>query len=1154
MTCPTYLLDDIPRPKDDLAPDGEGAHDRVARAMADLIQSDEPGGVLIGLEGRWGSGKSTVISLMRERLKDATTTTLFVFDAWAHERDPLRRSFLESLIRHFQDVEWVDRASWDNVLAKLANRRKVTTTRTVPKTTTFGKRVLWAALSVPLGTALVAGSLQRGVTIDSSLPVNWLLLIGISLSIAPFFVILPKLLRARKTHFKRAQHDNTGQDAEDDNSVSEWALLAGHAITETRQDTTETPEPTSIEFEYEFKRLMHAALLSSDSRRAVLVLDNLDRVAPQDALGMWSTLQTFLQDRSTEPEEWFKKIWIVVPYDKSGLGGLWTARNADFSEAKRASLDGIAKSFIDKTFQVRFEVPPPVGSNWRQYLLQLICKALPNHTEEAPHLYVTFDYWITEEVRSPTPRELKLYVNQIGSLHRQWQHEFPVSHLAYYCALRRRYQKHEEVVDILLSGEATASPLAASLPPNLRANLAGLLFNVKASDGQQLLLREPIFKALAMRDTSALKELEHVHRDGFWFVLPAVVASNISAADKTLICSAARCLHDSNLLEDRSKSHVALTIHAVATAIGDVQVWSPFTEDTVTGISAACAVVNEAEFSAKVLSAIRHTLTKAIHGGKMTLPASDILVAQLSGLADVVRVLGHGEELSVPFTLRATNATQWIGICGEIAKQPECSWSLFQPSESAADIASSLRDIVRAGQISEAVLSTIEVSNSRGDANNWEVLVPALEQRLNENIRAAEGALVLRTIDLLMRYDSSSAQKLAAGASDGGHLLHLFDRAQRDSDLSCRAWCLTMFLERHPGGSVRRSIGNSSRGHEALERILTAGDRQLSEAVISVLDTRGKLGIVFSVVDARGKYEPFLVSCLRIVADSENPHRLYSSEETTNRWRQLREHLPDQSDADRFSRLVGRLCTDTSLVTDLRKRKFLADDAGLYQAVLQVKPEETFVAFCIDGLAALESDQWTSELRDDGEVLLLLMALEIHGARVVLGSAYQDAIVDYAKALLSSNEQPSQVVTNRRGQLLSPLSASSRGVLGKRLLDAAIERDGDCGDGFFRVFGDEITEKRRLKGGKDIVTKLFSGVVRTRVEGGLEWVHGVLKKHPTLLADLPDQDSVNDFKERVQREISKGNEERDKAQELIVRIADMLGIKALPGGRVRGKT
>ena len=53
MKCPTYLLDDTPPPEDQLAFHGEGAHERVARALADLIHSEE-GGKLIGLEGRWG--------------------------------------------------------------------------------------------------------------------------------------------------------------------------------------------------------------------------------------------------------------------------------------------------------------------------------------------------------------------------------------------------------------------------------------------------------------------------------------------------------------------------------------------------------------------------------------------------------------------------------------------------------------------------------------------------------------------------------------------------------------------------------------------------------------------------------------------------------------------------------------------------------------------------------------------------------------------------------------------------------------------------------------------------------------------------------------------------------------------------------------------
>ena len=553
---------------------------------------------------------------MQERLKDESATTFFIFDAWAHERDPLRRSFLESLIRHFQDAEWVDRASWDNVLAQLAKRRKVTTTRTIPKTTPFGKQVLWAALSVPLGTALVAGSLQRGVTIDSSLPVNWLLLIGISLSIAPFFVILLKLLRASTTHSKRAQHDDTRQDAEDANAVSEWALLAGHAITETRQDTTETPEPTSIEFEYEFKRLMRAALPSSKPRRAVLVLDNLDRVAPQDALSMWSTLQTFLQDRSTEAEKWFKKLWIVVPYDKSGLRRLWTVRNADSSEAKGVASDGVAESFIDKSFQIRFEVPPPVLSNWKLYLSLLVREALPAHTEESHDIYRVFNDQVVKQTRPPTPRELKLYVNQIGVLHRQWEHHFPISHLAYYSALRKNYATHDDIRAALVTGQVPAPSLAAVLPQRLGANLAGMLFNVRANVGEQLLLGKPIYQALVEKKVDALQNLQRVHQEGFWVVLEDVLGSRVRDLGPETICPALECLGRSSLLRERSDRDVRSAIRAVEEAVRNVKSWSPVTPETVLSIAAGCRMVAGGDLSVHVLDSLRRTLVDVSAAGE----------------------------------------------------------------------------------------------------------------------------------------------------------------------------------------------------------------------------------------------------------------------------------------------------------------------------------------------------------------------------------------------------------------------------------------------------------------------------------------------------------------------------------------------------------
>ena len=87
--CTTHLLPDHPAQTDAF-----GSHDRVASGIADLVSSGD-GGKSIALTGSWGSGKSTVVELLK--LKDSPTK-IFVFNAWTHEGDPLRRTFLEQLI------------------------------------------------------------------------------------------------------------------------------------------------------------------------------------------------------------------------------------------------------------------------------------------------------------------------------------------------------------------------------------------------------------------------------------------------------------------------------------------------------------------------------------------------------------------------------------------------------------------------------------------------------------------------------------------------------------------------------------------------------------------------------------------------------------------------------------------------------------------------------------------------------------------------------------------------------------------------------------------------------------------------------------------------------------------------------------------------
>jgi hypothetical protein len=211
-----------------------------------------------------------------------------------------------------------------------------------------------------------------------------------------------------------------------------------------------TPEPSSFEFEKEFSDLMCDALNQQPERRAVLVIDNLDRVQTKEAHAVWSTLQTFLQYRHHDPLPWLRRLYTIILYDparvapipeKEPLSNTNPNPSALFIQPTASSDDegGVEGSFLDKTIQVRFEVPAPVLSDWHEYLLDLLKGALPNHQAADHHqVYRVMAVHMLRQKRLPTIRELKLYVNQICAFHLQWHDTFPLTHLAYYVLLKRR--------------------------------------------------------------------------------------------------------------------------------------------------------------------------------------------------------------------------------------------------------------------------------------------------------------------------------------------------------------------------------------------------------------------------------------------------------------------------------------------------------------------------------------------------------------------------------------------------------------------------------------------------------------------------------------------------------------------------------------------
>jgi len=1111
-----------------------------------ILSPEESGGKMIALEGGWGAGKTTVISLLKKKLRNKDDITVFSYDAWAHEGDPLRRTFLESLIRHFQNFNkngWINKESSNKVLEKLANRLKVTKTRTIPKVTILGKVFALSVLLVPISSPLLTQALRQGITVDTSHPFSWTFFLGLLCAIAPFLVIAGNFIRIMLRPSKRTglnPKNCLGDCIGGEEELGDWAFIGSHSIEETKQETIETPQPTSIEFQDEFCKIMEEAL-SGIHRKVIMVLDNLDRVDAKDALGIWSTLQTFLQCGNDGTEAWFKKLWIIIPYDPDGLRQLWMSRVTNDETHSALENQVISNSFMDKSFQLRFKVPPPLLSNWKIYLEMLALQALPKHTNEELHaIYQVFRLARVKDDIAPTPRELKLYINQIGTIHRQWQHEFPLDHIAYYVVLCRR---GENIPKTLLDGKLPDPNIIGMTSPNLMPNLAGLCFNVTATLGQQLLLADPITDALAKGDADTLKGLQEKHKAGFWTVMESIMTEKGAGSTATEVANAASCLRSAKILDDAIGIERNIILSALKRSALDIEIWAPIDEEVAKGILAICTLISDPQCSSQVLSKLRDTIASTPLESRVSL---DYVTIQ--ALANIYKGIASIDQSSIlqPFTL-CVDARGWMDVSLHVFKQGEQWWHFFKPQADIKNILEAIRTIIEEGALSNDTLDVIRVTNRSLPNYDWSPLALAMEERMSadQDSPASETHLLLQGLSLLKDFGCSQADASLDLLVEEGHLMHKLDQIEPEDDQECVAHLVTTFLERRPNAARSNPVGNSKAGYDILMKLLDTDNPELAKLIVDILDSEDKIKVLIEIVDARGEYDSLIISCLRYIADSDSPERLFTPEVLISKWSDLLEHL-NTDDNDLFDKLIAQISSRTNLLEAIRGQEggFNYEDALLYRSICTVSTSQTFREWCQTGLEALDSKIWKEQLDIHGEAIDLLLFLLDSGTNIALKQSFQDALLSHAESVLDGKAKIDENLANRWPKLLEALgSHASRNVFRRRLLSKTISREGKCAEDFFQLYGEELSADSTLFFDEtSVVAKLFSPLLRDRNVFGLRWLKGLFEKIPEILEKSNDRDAVDDLIERIQGELRRSADDSDQVQTFFVEIAAILGI------------
>lgn len=498
-------------------------HKRCARALSDSVQklSDQDGA--IGLEGGWGSGKSSVINFAKSSLAENKTSEcefhVFTFDLWAHGNEDIRGSLLEEFTGWASDqfdLAEIDYPKHDSrkqnakdfFLNKIRGRVETIDHTTDSEYGKLAASFICLAPVLPLLTFWLSPFAARLIFGTKDLPAS-----GASFWVACVFSVLSFL-------FLFGFYTSLFVKWVQTHSLSKTVSFFQKQVeTETTTRTFSREQPKTVEFQSIFRELLR--LIQQGGTRVVIVLDNIDRLPPDRIPEVWAEVRSVFSavEVGRDPSLKDTPITVIVPYDFDYVV-------ASFEGAEDGDV-GHAESTVKKTFQSVIRVTPPISTDWKAFLFEKLDGAVKPALagDEKFRLFRMFDLLNQQQGRLPTPRDIITYVNDIVVYAQQWHEAIKLEYIALFVLHKRKLQAGDKIIEALKSIDESMLAVSGA-DSDYGKYLAALLFNVEPECANQVLLEPQIKRNLTQgKGAGELAKLSEV--DGFEQVLLDVLRSDL---------------------------------------------------------------------------------------------------------------------------------------------------------------------------------------------------------------------------------------------------------------------------------------------------------------------------------------------------------------------------------------------------------------------------------------------------------------------------------------------------------------------------------------------------------------------------------------------------------------------------------------------------
>ena len=979
-------------------------HQRIADKLYEIISANPKEGLTIGLEGEWGSGKSTVVKLLQKKLKEneADKTFVFYIDAWEHEGDHLRRVFLETLIEKIK--RWKE---WScEVVARLNDISDRVTSKKVSKKiehtsqiTGFGKCVAFAALFVPLGAALLTVFAER-VTPTWTGDICWEFWGSLVFTIAPVWVYFGRMI------------GNLFRDKK-----QKYALFKTEAKVDTTYETSREEERSSVEFERYFGEILQ--IVSTEMDSMIMVIDNLDRVNSEDALRIWSTLQAFVQNKNpivTEGKQLCK--WIIVPYAQEGLSKIWA--EGDVKGNGSNGKQGINRplSFMDKSFQLRLHVPKMVISGWKGFAKKCIEEAAPNLEGKDVEKMLNVLSWTRDNLTdAPSPRQIKIYINQVGmacSLHGD---RVPLEAICFYVVKKYLNGFSDRQLEDELRNKKIS---AASLPQyvncyELHAEVAAILYGVEENKAMQILLAPIITESLRNSKSDELSVMEEMHDDVFYDVLDYILGRSEGNLIPKFVGSIQKAFPKSNMKAYNSALN-ALRLHEKV-ALDQMQ--SMVHEDAIAIIELASADTNK-DLVRGLANAYALDLPKRFRqGGGMTPPLNQ-KVEYIDAPSELIKrfvevTSAANETIMIPYKCFKDEGVDLAKFTAEELKElarymsdkdladEDIASGIEQGQQIEQSVANLFVALITHGmrqtkKVLIALRQAFEWSNSRRDISIygdpiWDILI-ALEllktdDRPIDEIREVIGLTQFwefsgfpstASLFLIAKYTNAAVDGELLPAGVGNIRLNAYIETWQNKDPSC--------------GKTIYEYCKYSNEYNWLASEASKPNRALVGSIAeAALDAKDKY--LFEVEKPLG----FLVNLYRLVDENHKKALVESFISSDERLMRL-----TKGDGEKF--------VDSPLVCQKLVTATKGHD-GHNALAQRIKTE-------MDGLT---QDEWSKALKDSNNMAGLVAELEQDGVQLNLANPFSEAFKDLVIEMIKNH-----VERDWSPEALMSLHAAMKGV------------------------------------------------------------------------------------------------------------------------------